>query len=1031
MDETIPPPVPLNEEESMNEEAVAIEDDSSIDETSALGESKEEIADLNAEITTSVPSEPFVKPPLKRMTMSRGDSERPIRKELITMFVACTSLNLPSLPQTFFQSVFKKKKAESLIPEVRIEVEMRRPTDTLVVHYQATEPRRSKNPSFTIGFTIPIPLSTKTPKAIHGTYCLYFRVMQTDVGMEKVVAQAEVTCSMLMENFRQGSPVVHLPLEMAGSKEAILSLTFGRVFPVKHSVVPTQNMLLHMYSLNPEQDAKDIPSKKTLVATEEVLEVGYHTAVPPVFLHQAYKEIEAVHRLWKTRYNNARKKDLDFDTPEEALANGCDVYAIEVISGRGLKLPPNLPVVTPARTSRSSASGSNGADPSAITLNPFVMVKFREMAKGKRAIEVSEGKTNVEMNTSEPNWCANFVVDKPKSDKKESKSKNQCFEFYRPSPVSVDGHTNSALERILQFDVASECVSHFDGQIDIGQVLIPVKAILYEGSNDTYAINVTKWLPVLSSTGENRGEILIRIQLRRTTMPYVLESEDIPGVNGTLLKLADPVRERIWQSKLSSQDPLKPLNTAELRDQVASLEFSLKELSLWINYIQDHSSEWFRSSQDKTRREVQPLATNLHVAYFRLFKGMEPSRGTILQRDVEEAIVPGQDISAFLSRLDSTSLDDIAVLELQDMLEVDATYSTVTCGAPTAHGLGLSKTGLIEMEEALMQCDKGMERMKVEYALRKSVCLSQSLSVLVTTFMTQLELCLQRMVPQPDLIMEQWAAVGFLIGWESLVSTQGKELHMLSDAWIAIKSLERFAIRLVSGDALELHEREDGYVLDLPIPSVHFGSLPVSLQEGKLISITAVLFTQGINEMQTLANAVGAVGIELQSRINEKSLKALQKYQLNVTGSSRFMEKCASLKLDPLAALISSTEKKNTRILLEASDDVRRLNGGRVTFCKSGKDRTAMSVTLDQARILGGTWKQSTMLMKESTMDKEWLEIKPIANFMREYGVRIEVAKKNVGQARYSFNALQRKCLPKIYRPSAAAIQGSHDVDDS
>ncbi|OQR98330.1 inositol-3,4-bisphosphate 4-phosphatase [Achlya hypogyna] len=988
------------------------------------------IADgLTPDVAAPVDVKPtLIKPPLKRSTFSRADSERPIRKELITLFVSCSNLNLPALPQTFFQSVFKKKNSESSTPECRVEVEMRRPDDTVVEHLQATEPRRSRNPSYTMGFTIPIPLSTKTLVGVKTTYNLYFRVMQTDVGLEKVVAKAEVSCATLLDSFRQGAPFVHLPLAMAGATDAILSLTFGRVFPVKHSVVPTQNMLLHMYSLTPAKDAKDIPSKRTLIATEEVLEVGYHASVPPLLLHQAYKEIEAAHRLWTIRYNNARKSAMDFASAEEALANGCDVYAIEVISGRGLKLPPNLPPVTPTRTSRSSSSATGPSDASGVTLNPFVMVKFRETTKGKRPIEISEGKTNVEQNTSEPNWAANIAVDsKPKADvaKKDVKAKNQNFVFFRPSPVNADGHSsNHALERVLQFDVASECVSHHDGQIDIGQVLVPVKAILYEGSNDVYAINVTKWLPVLSATGDVRGELLIRIQLRRTTLPFLLEPET-PS-NGTLFKLADPVRDRSWQAKIAAQEPPKALSIAELKEEVASLHLSLSQLAQWIQFNQDHTDVWFRSSQDKTTTNLQPFATNLHVAYFRLFKGLEPSpRGA---RDAEPSIMPGTDMSAFLSRLDSTSLDDIAVLELQDMLEVDATYSTVTCGAPTAHALGLSKTGLIEMEESLMACDKAMERVKTDYGLRKAVCLSQALSVLVTTFMTQLELCVQRMVPTPDRIMEQWAAVGFLIGWESLVSTQGKELHMLSDAWIAIKSLERFAIRLVSGDVeMELHVRDDGYVLDLPVPSVHFGALPAALQDGKLISITAVLFTQGINEMQTLANAVGAAGIELQTRVNEKSLKALQKYLANLVATPGLRHNCASLRLEPLAALIGSTEKKNTRILLEASDCVRRMNGGRVTFCKSGKDRTAMSVTLDQARILGSTWKQATVLMKESTMEKEWLEIKPIANFMREYGVRIEVAKKNVGQARYSFNSLQRKCLPKIYRPSHAAIQGSHD----
>jgi hypothetical protein len=124
-------------------------------------------------------------------------------------------------------------------------------------------------------------------------------------------------------------------------------------------------------------------------------------------------------------------------------------------------------------------------------------------------------------------------------------------------------------------------------------------------------------------------------------------------------------------------------------------------------------------------------------------------------------------------------------------------------------------------------------------------------------------------------------------------------------------------------------------------------------------------------------------------------------------------------------------EKKNTRLLLEASDDIRRLHGGRVTFCKSGKDRTAMSVTLDQARILGATWTKTSMLMNEHSMKAEWKALKPIVHLMRKYGVRIELAQKNVGQARYSFNKLQRKMLPKIYRPPAAAIEGNHDVDDS
>ena len=45
-----------------------------------------------------------------------------------------------------------------------------------------------------------------------------------------------------------------------------------------------------------------------------------------------------------------------------------------------------------------------------------------------------------------------------------------------------------------------------------------------------------------------------------------------------------------------------------------------------------------------------------------------------------------------------------------------------------------------------------------------------------------------------------------------------------------------------------------------------------------------------------------------------------------------------------------------------------------------------------------------------------------IADVMRECGVRLVVAEKNVGRPKYSFNALQRKMLPRQYRPPLSTI---------
>ncbi|KAG2521796.1 hypothetical protein BBO99_00005633 [Phytophthora kernoviae] len=325
------------------------------------------------------------------------------------------------------------------------------------------------------------------------------------------------------------------------------------------------------------------------------------------------------------------------------------------------------------------------------------------------------------------------------------------------------------------------------------------------------------------------------------------------------------------------------------------------------------------------------------------------------------------------------------------------------------------------------------EMLRTEYYLRKSVAVSQSVSSLVTCFMAELDLCLQE---QNKKVLDQMARIGFLIGWESLISSHGKELHMISDAWVAIKCLETFAFKLFEGTGMEVllekHE-EIGYIIKVPVPPEQFAVLPESLRHGGLISVTSVLFTQGINEMQSLANMVGHSGVSVQRKINSTSFQTIVEYY------NRFTEVCgigmseASVGSHPdeiLRNLRMSVESensasKNTCILLHAADAVRSLNGGRVTYCKSGKDRTAMSTTLEQARLLVQR-KRHVLQEIESGNGTEYgplEEVKDVANTMREFGVRIHVAKKNVGRFKYSFNSLQRKLLPEIYRPPMSTIQ--------
>ncbi len=56
--------------------------------------------------------------------------------------------------------------------------------------------------------------------------------------------------------------------------------------------------------------------------------------------------------------------------------------------------------------------------------------------------------------------------------------------------------------------------------------------------------------------------------------------------------------------------------------------------------------------------------------------------------------------------------------------------------------------------------------------------------------------------------------------------------------------------------------------------------------------------------------------------------------------------------LDMLKQHYASHKSKNIEFLLTVEQLCRRMRGGRLTSCKSGKDRTSMSVTLEECSLL-------------------------------------------------------------------------------
>ncbi|OQS02463.1 inositol-3,4-bisphosphate 4-phosphatase [Thraustotheca clavata] len=891
-----------------------------------------------------------------------------INFESITFFVSISDLNLQAPASTtdsllrgamsFFHKAANTTKI--VIPESMVHIDLQnRLRDTIPFQ---TEKLKSKNPNYALGISVPI-----TAQEIKAQV-LCFSVVLTEEGNGRTVAYAELPMKDLVRKYLHNASNLHLPLKVLspintapsstnsrGMKTGgILTLKLARVARQPHPLLTTQDTMMRSYAFYNGEYSTP------MMATEEVEEVDLYTKIPKLFMHHMLLE-------WRQRLSQWGQHKI----PSSDLFQSGD------------------PIID--RTFREMLTL---CAPATMLTEDFAKEYLSEITKQVDMIK--------DMAVLAELLEENKVMFKPNSTKEKLESLAMAtnlhlayFKLYCGDQPFLRLRSQSMDFTGGDFDKQRTWSGDLDSRINVSSLPTPTMEKPLRHHRRTFrSSSFDDDNQLRHEEPDSNRERSGSIDFQSTeAIKASFEIDTLASVISCAIPSAEALDHEV-QGLFDMEEQLVTLS-AQMKVAPATPPTPVKKLSNPSPLPLHHHNN--NMQDDETRSSSHDSSSNSTDDGV---DGLTKSARRMNMTNMVGEVTGKVKRTISHAKIRSDSMDWV----------LKTTKLAPEPEAPTLSSLW-----------------QQWELLKLRYLFRKSICVSQSLTILITAFLTKLEIALE-----DEMELQQLGRIGLLIGWESLCYPHGKEYRMLSDAFVAVKFLERFELQLLCEPekAFTLSSSLGRYCVHIGLPKDIFSKLSDTLQTGQSIKVTSVLFTQGINEMQSFANMVSsASGLNLQARVNRDSFQSLQQYhrdfldmqkELNVSMRFRLNNETMLDSLMPLVGRNATKNKapSNTWMLLEASDITRRLNGMRITCCSSGADRTAMSVTLEQARIL---YSKRSANMSASGEDNE--QLKARANMMREYGVRIAVAMKNTGRYEYAFNSIQRKLLPELYRPPINTIQ--------